>query len=117
MKRIRDAAASFIEHGRALGRIELARIVIAEADKIASEATMPPKEFGVAKRSMAGELKRALLEPIIKDAELVANAHRAEAEALVVELEHDFAREHPGAVLAERISRTWAAARVAWRSR
>ena len=115
MSTLRDAAALFVEAGKALGRLEQARenektlsllLKLAEygVDKGPSD---PVKDFADHRQRLADTLEQVLGG--LDTYERLAHAARDRAAALVDEL------ERPGTVLARRLVATVHGARAAWR--
>lgn len=103
--KVREAAAFFVEQGRALGALDQARVF---ADQLTRAANLAD---GLGEKELSralGEQARAQLDAIEPFEQLAISA-RARAEELVREV------EHPGAVLARRLLATWRGARAAWR--
>lgn len=109
MSRIRAAAATFIEAGRALGALEQAKMAIAYLDECAERGLHlgprdPVKIAEVAALRSAADFLRLRLPGLKRD------AHECQliAERLILDL------EHPGEALGQRVLKVIAAARAAW---
>lgn len=103
--KVRDAAAMLIEHGRALGALDTARVLADQLTRTSSAAV-------AADEPRYAELLRELAKShmdAIPTYERLALSAKAHAEELMAEL------EHPGAVLARRLLATARAARAGWR--
>lgn len=103
--KVRDAAGLLIEHGRALGALDEARLLATQLTR-ASAAAQDRGEV-----TMASELEaiaKSQLEAIPTYERLALSA-KQHAEELMAEI------EHPGAVLARRVLATYRAARAGWR--
>lgn len=103
--KVRDAAGLLIEHGRALGALDQARVFADQLTRVANHTA----GIGQAELSAAlGAQAKAQLEAI-PVFERLAIAAKQRAEELMTEI------EHPGAVLARRVLATARAARAGWR--
>ena len=106
MSRLREAAALLVEQGRAIGRLEQARLVLTHvARESAAAARLEQAETAARFIGFARGLGDA-----IERLEHDAAAAQARAAALMAAL------EHPGAALARRLVTAWRGARVAWRA-
>jgi hypothetical protein len=105
---LREAAAAFVEAGRALGRYERAKADVAYLDECAEHLDDPrsasSERVAAALRS-AADFQRAQLQALDRE----AIEYRMGAERLLTDI------EDPGGKLARRVLRTLAAARAAWR--
>lgn len=103
--KVRDAAGLLIEHGRALGALENARVLGDQLTRTANAAAAAGEQK--LSELMASHAKSQLdAIPVYERLALSAKAH---AEELMAEI------EHPGAVLARRLLAAWRGARTAWR--
>jgi hypothetical protein len=103
--KVRDAAGMLIEHGRALGALDTARLLADQCTRTASAA----REAGEEKLAELMEAHAKSQLEAIPVYERLAVSAKAHAEELMRDI------EHPGAVLARRVVATLRSARAAWR--
>lgn len=115
MSRLRDAAAAFVEQGRALGIVEVSKgiahhlgALAREAGFAREEAPQPTPEYYSRLIDKLGNIAQGYHDAAVA-AEAEAQRARRGAEALMQQI------EHPGARLARRLVVTARAARAAWR--
>jgi hypothetical protein len=102
---LRDAAALFVEAGKALGRLEQNRLLIEQLTRMAGQAKS--LEDPVAAELLEGAAHQYAAE--LGRFEKLAATAQAHALAVMAEL------ERPGTVLARRLVAVALAARAAWR--
>lgn len=105
VSKVRDAAGLLIEHGRALGALDEARLLAAQLTRSSAAAQ------GRGELTMAAELEAIAKSQLdaIPVYERQAIAAKQRAEELMTEI------EHPGAVLARRLLAACRSARAGWR--
>lgn len=106
MTRIRKAAATFIETGRALGHLERTQALVAYLDECAERTLhLSPGSPVAADIKAMADFQRGHLKQLDRE----ALDQRMTAERLITEL------EDPGGAIARRVLGAIAAARQAWR--
>jgi hypothetical protein len=104
MSKLREAAGMLVEHGKALGRLEHARLTVEQLTRESAAAAERGKPDDAAVIIALAHATAARFG----DHEHAATAALTRARELMAEL------EHPGAVLARRLVATARAARAAW---
>lgn len=104
--KLREAAAILVEQGRAIGRLEQARLTIT---MLTRESAGCDRQGNAPGAKLLIELANGVAKELGQH-EAAASVAQRIAQEVVAEL------EHPGAMLARRLVATWRGARVAWRA-